>query len=190
MRIMYNILFFLKRWLKKGNPCCLVLILFIVITGAGCASLPSNHDITTTPTTFPTPVITPYPYTTIEEARSGYADYTIPEYLPEGYNFSVAYYVDGPDRRIDTYFSPPGDRRRQPPPLQDMSIYLHQRQDPTPFCSGRISGEPVIVDINGYEGTFVKGSKLTWYAGNYSFCLMGPFNQSEMEKMAESMPVP
>lgn len=43
---------------------CLILILFIVITGAGCASLSSNHDMTTTPTTFPTPIITPYRYTT------------------------------------------------------------------------------------------------------------------------------
>jgi hypothetical protein len=187
---MCNIHFFLISWLKKVNPFHLILILFIVITGAGCVSLPSNHDMTTTPTTFPTPVIDPYPFRTIEEARSGYADYTIPVYLPEGYTFSVAYYVDGPDRRIDTYFSPSGDRRRQPPLPQGMSIYLHQRQDPTPFCSGSITGEPVIVDINGNEGTFVQGSKLTWYTGNYSFCLRGPFNQSEMEKIAKSMSVP
>jgi hypothetical protein len=190
MRIMYNIHFFLKKWLKKGKPYCLVLVLFIVITGAGCVSSPLNHDMTATPTTFPTPVITPLRYVTIDEARSRYTDYAVPEYLPEGYNFSVAYYVDGPDRRIDTYFGPSHDPRREPPLPQGMSLYLHQHQDPTPFCSGSISGDPLIVDINGYEGTFVQGSKLTWYTGNYSFCLVGPFNQSEMEKIAESMPVP
>jgi len=190
MRIMYKTNFFLESWLKKGNPSILILILFFIVSCAGCISHPANYNMTTTPTTFPTPVINPYPYATIEEARSGYPDYIIPEYLPESYIFAGAYYFNGPDERIDTYFSPSGDIHRQPPPVQDVRLHLIQHQNPTPLCSGGITGESVIVEINGHEGMFIQGSRLSWYSGNYSFCLVGPFNLSEIVKIAESVSVP
>lgn len=166
--------------MAKIFPFNLFLLLLVLTSLMGCVSSPSINSTINSITPI-TPVITPLRADTIERAQTIYGpDYTFPAYLPKGYTFTEADYYDGPDERIDTFFS--GDFGR---------LQLIQHKEQTPLCAGIISKNMVQIDVNGYNGTFISGennlNQLSWYSGNYSFCLTGSFRINEMKMIAESI---
>jgi hypothetical protein len=153
------------------------LLLCLIFLILGCiASIPAtpNPDISGGPQ------ITPYVAETLNRSAEVYGpDYGIATYLPAGCTFNVAYYYDGTLDRIDTIYS--GSTR----------FTLTQQKGEKPFCVGGIAGKSVPVTINNDNGTFTQGEKtgnsLSWYYGNYSFCIAGNLDQGDMTKIAESV---
>ncbi|MBP1927757.1 hypothetical protein J2741_000304 [Methanolinea mesophila] len=154
-------------------PLVLCLIFLIVGWIASISATPK-------PDTSGGPQITPYRAETLNNAAEVYGPgYGIATSLPAGCTFHEANYYDGTLKRIDTIYS--GSTR----------LTLTQQKGEQPFCVGGSAGKSVPVIINGGKGNFTQGEKtgnsLSWYDGNYSFCISGSVNQEEMTKIAESV---
>lgn len=153
-----------------------LLLCLVFLIGGWIASIPATQ----LPDISGSPQITPYVAGTLNRSAEAYGpDYGIATYLPAGCTFQVAYYYDGTLDRIDTIYS--GSTR----------LTLTQQKGEQPLCVGGNAGQRVLVTINAANGTFTEGEKtgnsLSWYDGNYSFCISGFVDEGEMTKMAESV---